>query len=85
MNGYRMRELRHMAGLRQVEVAPELGLKHDTIYRWEKTNKEIPRVYAEAFERLVNDLERCAWIKRARLARRQQARSEKIARAEGSN
>jgi DNA-binding XRE family transcriptional regulator len=66
-----MRELRKLAGLYQVEVAPELGLDNETICRWEKQeHKDIPKAYAEVFTRLVNDVERVAWIKKNRRSRR---------------
>lgn len=71
MNGYRMRELRKLAGLYQVEVAPELGLDNETLCRWEKQeSRDIPKVYAEVFTCLVNDVERVAWIKKSRRSRR---------------
>ena len=70
MNGYRMRELRKLSGLRQNEVAPELGLHHVTISVWERSEREIPKVYAEAFQRLVNDVERVHFIKSTRRLRR---------------
>ena len=74
MNGYRMRELRKLAGLRQNEVAPELGLHHVTICNWEKSDSEIPKVYAEALARLVNDVERVHFIRSTRHQRRRAAR-----------
>lgn len=70
MNGFRMRELRERSGLRQNEVAPELGLHHVTVCNWEKSGKDLPRVYSEAFERLVNDVERVYFIKQSRRSRR---------------
>ena len=70
MNGYRMRDLRQKAGLRQNEVALELGLHSVTVCKWELTNKELPKAYGETFERLVNDAERVFWIKSTRRARR---------------
>lgn len=78
MKGLRMRELREIAGLKQNEVAPELGLHKVTICRWELSDKEIPKVYGEAFTRLVNDVERVAWIKSARLVRNKLAHQQRV-------
>ena len=77
MNGYRMRELREFAGLLQNEVAPELGLHYVTICKWEKSEKEIPRVYAESLTSLVNDVER---VYRIKSTRRQRRREKRMAR-----
>lgn len=74
MNGSRMRELRETAGLFQVEVGLELDLDNDTICQWEINDREIPKVYAEAFNRLVNDVERVHYIKASRRARRRKNR-----------
>jgi len=74
MTGFRMRQLRQCAGLYQIEVAPELGLDNETICRWERKDRPVPKVYAEAFDRLVNDVERVAWIKAGRRARRRNDR-----------
>lgn len=74
MKGFRMRELRKLAGLTQGEVATELGLHNVTICNWEKSEKELLKVYQEAFERLVNDVERVAWIKGSRRQRQRSAR-----------
>ena len=70
MNGYRMRSLRQCAGLLQIEVAPEMGLNNETICRWEKLDREIPKAYAEVFTTLVNDVERVHFIKSSRRSRR---------------
>lgn len=66
MNGFRMRELRKIARLRQVEVAPELGVNYRTIWRWEKENVELTKVQSEAAERLFSDIERMDVIRKAR-------------------
>ena len=76
MNGFRMKELRQMAGLRQNEVAAELGLHYNTINRWEKREDDIPKVYGEALTLLVNDVQRVYWIKTSRRVRRRKARRE---------
>jgi DNA-binding XRE family transcriptional regulator len=69
--GKRMRELRRLVGLRQIEVAPELGINNETICRWERQeHKDLLKVYAEAFERLIRDPERVAAIKARRPLRR---------------
>jgi transcriptional regulator with XRE-family HTH domain len=77
MKGFRMKELRKLAGLTQGEVAAELGLHNVTVCNWEKSERELLRVYAEAFERLVNDVERVAWIKASRRQRRRAGRFSK--------
>jgi transcriptional regulator with XRE-family HTH domain len=74
MNGYRMRDLRQKADLLQIEVAAELGLHNVTVCNWEKSNKELPKVFAEALERLVNDAERVYFIKQGRRSRRREKR-----------
>ena len=85
MNGPRMRELRKSVGLFQVEVALELGLDNETICRWEKREHwELPKVYAEALERLVADRDRLVAIKLRRRDRRLAARKSKsILRSSG--
>jgi DNA-binding transcriptional regulator YiaG len=70
MNGFRMRDLRQKANLLQLEVAAELQLHNVTICNWEKTGKELPKVYEEAFMRLINDSERVYFIRQGRRARR---------------
>jgi hypothetical protein len=74
-----MRELRQMAGLRQNEVAPELGLHPVTMCKWEgpRSDQEVPKVYSESFERLVNDVERVARIKNSRRVRLRENRIKK--------
>lgn len=70
MNGQRMRELRKSAELRQVELAVELGLRNQTIYNWESKNTELPKVYGEAVDVLVKDIERIHQIKRCRKSKK---------------
>lgn len=71
MNGPQMRSLRQKAGLLQIEVASELGLDNETICRWEKReHKDIPKVYAEAMERLVANDRRVECLKQNRRDRR---------------
>jgi transcriptional regulator with XRE-family HTH domain len=78
MNGYRARELRVFAGLRQSEVAAELGIHFVTLSNWERNNATILKVYAEAIERLVNDAERVYRIKQSRVARKISRRTERM-------
>jgi DNA-binding XRE family transcriptional regulator len=74
MTGARMRELRRLAGLQQVELAAELGLDNETICRWEKQDKELSRLVSEAVQRLVNDVERVHWIRSVRRSRQRENR-----------
>jgi transcriptional regulator with XRE-family HTH domain len=70
MNGQRMRELRKAAGLRQIEVAIELGLDNQTVCNWENRNTELLKVYGESLENLVKDVERMYQIKIHRKAKK---------------
>ena len=72
-----MRELRRMAGLRQKEVAVELGVSAETVCRWEAgggRKNPIGRMVGEAFERLVNDVERVHLIRSSRRKVRREGR-----------
>ncbi len=77
MNGFRMRQLRQAAGLRQIEVAAELHLSNETICRWEKSDKDIPWVYEQAFDTLVKDVEKLHWIKSNRHQSQRERRFKK--------
>lgn len=74
MTGSEMRELRLRSGLYQIEVALEMGLDNETICRWERSNKELPRAHEHLFKWLVGDEERCGWIIASRRQRRRTAR-----------
>jgi transcriptional regulator with XRE-family HTH domain len=76
MTGKEMRELRLSVGLKQTEVAAELGVDNQTICRWEKAETELKKAYATAFELLVRNNERVAAIKSGRRMRRRLARLE---------
>lgn len=80
-----MRELRKIAGLRENEVAAELGLHYNTISVWERTDREILKAYAEVFQNLVNDVERVYWIKNTRRERRLTKRQNRVAQAFGGS
>jgi hypothetical protein len=69
-----MRDLRIAAGLFQTEVGPELGVNNDTINRWEKSGRQIKKIYWEAFERLARDPERVSWIRKSRLRKKREAK-----------
>ena len=62
MNGRRMREIRTAAKLLQREVAEQLYLDNDTICQWELKDKKIPRIYEDAFMRLMADPEKVSGI-----------------------
>ena len=66
MDGFRFRELRKIARLRQVEVGPELGVNYRTIWRWEKEGAELTKLQSEAAEKLFGDIERQDKIRKAR-------------------
>ena len=70
MNGLRMRDKRIASRLFQMEVGAELGVNNDTIYRWEKSGREIPKAYAEVFNTLITDIERISDIIKGRGSRR---------------
>lgn len=76
MTGKEMRDLRLAAGLKQTEVAAELGIDNQTVCRWEKSSAELKKAYATAFELLVQDSERVGVIKAGRRIRRRLARLE---------
>jgi transcriptional regulator with XRE-family HTH domain len=69
MDGYRMRELRRISGLTQVEVAKEIGVTNQTIYRWENRSSRIKPKNEYEFLDLINDVERVSWIKKSRPSR----------------
>lgn len=66
MDGFRMRELRRIAGLSQREVAAELGVTGQTVYRWENWKSAISSWNSRLFLDLVHDIERVSWIKKSR-------------------
>lgn len=70
MTGDQIRALRLTSGLRQTEVAPELGVDNQTVCRWEKLGTALKKAYAVAFELVVGNSERVAAIKRGRRKRR---------------
>jgi len=82
MNGFRMREIREAAGLYQIEVAAELGLRNETLCRWEAKGSKLSKLVEEAFLRLAQDPERVAWIRRGRRQRRRNNRKNEINAAE---
>jgi DNA-binding transcriptional regulator YiaG len=66
MDGFRLRELRKMVGLRQVEVALELGVDNETVCRWERSGRKLTVLQERAVMELVRDVERVAGIKGGR-------------------
>lgn len=62
----RIRALRLRAGLRQWEVANELGVGVNTVWKWEHNAVKIRRMHSEAMENLVSDPDRIAAIKSRR-------------------
>ena len=53
MNGLELRDLRRKAGLFQAEVAEYLEVDKQTMSRWERFGKRIPRPVEFAFYDLV--------------------------------
>jgi transcriptional regulator with XRE-family HTH domain len=79
IDSYRMRTLRKMVGLSQLEVARELGVDMSTVHRWETGLSKIKNRVQGKFITLVNDPERVHWIKglRTRVPRGRPFRSRK--------
>lgn len=66
MDGYRMRELRRIVGLTQIEVAAEIGVTNQTVHRWESRRSAIKRIKEYEFLELIKDPEKVSWIKKSR-------------------
>jgi transcriptional regulator with XRE-family HTH domain len=43
MTGERLRECRERLGLTQAELAHEVGVRSDTLSRWEREERKIPK------------------------------------------
>ena len=52
MNGREMARARKKRGMTQEEFGRELGIRRETVNRWEKSWREIPK----AFEMAINSL-----------------------------
>lgn len=74
MSGERMRELRKGVKLRQKEVAVVMGVRWETVCRWEGGKNPIGKLEEEAFLRLVNDVD---VAERIRLGRRKVRREDR--------
>jgi DNA-binding transcriptional regulator YiaG len=76
MKGKKVRELRREAGLRQTELAAELGVDNQTLCRWEVTDRELTKAQELLVLAILKDWERIEWIKENR-------RVKKVARRAG--
>jgi predicted transcriptional regulator len=70
MDGDRMRDLRRKAGLRQGEIALELGVHRNTVCGWERGSRRVSKVVEVSFVSLINDTEKIYWIKSSRKRKR---------------
>lgn len=53
MNGREMSRARKKIGLTQEQFGKELGLRRETVNRWERSWKEIPKAFDMAINSLV--------------------------------
>lgn len=82
MNGHEMEAIREQNGLRQREVAAELGVSNETICRWEQSGRELTRMAEGAFLRLIGDTELVKKIKDSRRVERLRRKFDRLAEAD---